>query len=309
MQVVGWTIDVLLQHGVDALDADALMIWITEPDDTAHRTGVGLPETLDILRSVDAEIGRLLDGLAERGILESTNILVTADHGFSTRTGTQSVGALLRERGLRQTQTDVVVAGGAIHVNEGGEDRIREIVRVLQETEWVGPIFTRGADGSTTEGSVDGTLAFSTIAWDHDRSADILVTGNWTEAEDAFGFPGQVMEPGVANHGTLSPFNVRTTFITHGPDIKQGVRSTVPTGNIDLASTALALLGLPVPDGMDGRVIGEAFTNGPDIEAVEVDTREITAGTTWSGGSYIVILQKSFVAGTEYVDLARVGRR
>ncbi len=308
MSLVAWTIDVLLGHGIDALDADALMIWITEPDGTAHATGVGSPETLDILRSVDAEIGRLLDGLAQRGILESTNILVTADHGFSTRTGTQSVAALLRERGLKRTETDVVVAGGAIHVNEGGEDRIREIVRVLQETDWVGPILTRGADASTTQGSIDGTLAFSTIAWDHDRSADILTTGNWSSAENEFGFPGEVMEPGLASHGTLSPYDVRTTFIVHGPAIKQGVRSTVPTGNIDLAPTALALLGLPVPDGMDGRVIDEAFTDGPDIDAVEVDTREITATATGSGRNYVVILQKSFVAGTEYVDLARVER-
>ena len=308
MRSVAWTIDVLLGRGIDTLDADALMIWITEPDGTAHRTGVGSPETLDILRSVDAEIGRLLDGLAARGVLASTNILVTADHGFSTRTGAQSVRALLRQRGLIRTQTDVVVAGGAIHVNEGGEGRVREIVHVLQETDWVGPIFTRGVDASTTDGSVEGTLAFSTIAWNHERSADILTAGNWSSAENEFGFPGEVMEPGVANHGTLSPYDVRTTFIAYGPDIKQAIQSRVPTGNVDLAPTALYLLGVPVPDGMDGRVIEEAFRNGPAIEAVKVDTAEIRTGTTWSGGSYELILMKSFVSGTEYVDLARVER-
>ena len=66
----------------------------------------------------------------------------------------------------------------------------------------------------------------------------------------------------------------------------------VPTGNIDLAPTALALLGLPVPDGVNGGVIDEAFTYGPDVDVVEVDTREISASATWSGGSYVVILQK-----------------
>ncbi len=309
LDVVRWAIGALLQYGVDSLDADAMMLWITEPDGTAHRTGVGSPETIDMLRSVDAEIGRLLDGLAARGLLEFTNILVTADHGFSTRTGTQSIVALLRERDLKRTDTDVVVAGEAIHVNEGGETRVREIVRTLQTTHWIGPVFTRGRDTSTAEGWIDGTLSLSTVAWNHDRSGDILTTGNWTDAANEFGIAGEVTLPGVASHGTLSPYDVRTAFIAYGASIKRGARSSVPTGNIDLAPTALALLGLPVPDTMDGRVLEEALVDGPEPAAVEVGTREYTAETAWDGGSYRLIVRKSFVGGTAYIDLARVQRR
>ena len=93
----------------------------------------------------------------------------------------------------------------------------------------------------------------STGRWPSPRSPGITsgpptssrpVTGRAPRTSSAS--PGEVMEPGLASHGTLSPYDVRTTFILHGPAIKQGVRSTVPTGNIDLAPTALALLGLPV---------------------------------------------------------------
>jgi arylsulfatase A-like enzyme len=83
----------------------------------------------------------------------------------------------------------------------------------------------------------------------------------------------------------------------------------VPTGNIDLAPTALAMLGLPVPDTMDGRVLEEALVDGPEPAAVEVRTREDTAETAWDGGSYRLIVRTSFVGGTAYIDLARVRRR
>ncbi len=47
-------------------------------------------------------------------------------------------------------------------------------------------------------------------------------------------------------------------FIAHGADIRQGV--TLPGVDItDVAPTALYLLGAPIPDGLDGRVITEAL--------------------------------------------------
>jgi hypothetical protein len=52
---------------------------------------------------------------------------------------------VLIDAGLKASpgSMDVVVAGDAIHVREGGAERVARIVRVLQETPWIGPVLTR----------------------------------------------------------------------------------------------------------------------------------------------------------------------
>ena len=112
----------------------------------------------------------------------------------------------------------------------------------------------------------------------------------------------------AATHGSTSPFDVRATFLAAGPDIKSGIRTGVPTGNADLAPTVLWLLGLPVPPGMDGRVLREVLRNGPDPSDVEVRTRQHVAETSWGTGSYRVMVQRSEVDGTRYLDFTRVTR-
>ena len=305
-------IDALILIGVDRLDADALIVWVTQPDGAAHSDGPGAPSTLEMVRRVDGEIGRLLGELDARGIRSSTNILVTSDHGFSTATGAgPSYGSLLVEQGLKSSPAsdDVVFAGSAIHVNEGGEERTRAIVELLQRTPSVGPIFTRPANGSSTQGTATGTLSLSTLLWDHPRAGDILVFPDWTDDENDFGFAGMVTAGGGGGrHGTVSPYEIRATLIAIGPDIKSGVRSAVPTGNVDLAPTMLRLLGIPIPESMEGRVLMEAIVGGPDPSDTEVARREYAADATWEGGGYRVVIHRSEVDGTPYVDFAEVAR-
>src|SRR6185312_4139650 len=80
-------IDAYLKLCVDDLKPDVTIIWLNDPDGTAHANGIGAPLTRKSLMLVDGAIGRLEDGLRARGVLESTNIIVTSDHGFSTETG------------------------------------------------------------------------------------------------------------------------------------------------------------------------------------------------------------------------------
>jgi arylsulfatase A-like enzyme len=309
--VVRRAVDALLQIGVDRFDADGLAIWITEPDGTAHATGIGSPQTREALRGVDVEIGRLLRGLTARGVRDATSILVTSDHGFATRVGARSVTALLVDEGLKESRSsmDVVVAGGAITVNQGGERRVGEIVRLLQATDWIGPVFTLGSAPDVHLGSVPGTLSFASVFWDHPRAADILFAGNWSSGVNEWGYEGEVTTPGVAGHGSLSPHDVHATFLAAGRGIKQGVRSSVPTGNVDLAPTLLHLLGLPPVSSMDGRILNEALSTGPDPAAMEVRTEELVAEAVVGGRTYRQILYRSEVEGHWYVDFARVVRR
>jgi predicted AlkP superfamily pyrophosphatase or phosphodiesterase len=300
--LVARAVDALLLVGLDRADADVMAGWLTEPDGTAHARGVGAPETLEVLAAVDAEIGRLLDGLETRGLLEHTNVLVVSDHGFSTHTGSTSVASLLVDAGLKEStrSTDVVVAGDGIHVRSGGEARVAAIVELLQRTEWVGPVFTRPSASDRTQGRIPGTLSFAAIGWNHVRSADILTSGAWTDAENEHGWRGEVLTPGVAGHGSASPWDIRATFIAAGPAIKRGVTSDIPTGNVDITPTALRLIGATVPEDLDGRVLEEILVGGPQPASLAGGADVLQTSTEVGGVLYELTAYRSRIGGSAY---------
>jgi arylsulfatase A-like enzyme len=305
---VARAVDELLRIGLDRADADVLAAWLTEPDGTAHRTGVGSPETVAVLAQVDAEIGRLLDGLAERELRERTNIIVVSDHGFSTHNGDATLEDLLVEAGLKESEesTDVVVAGDAIHVNEASgaekDARVDAIVSLLQRTEWIGPVFTRGATPDTLLGRRAGTVSFAAINWDHERSADVLISPQWSELENEHGWPGEVLAGGMAGHGSSSPWDIRATFIAAGPGIKRNVVSSVPTGNVDVSPTVLALLGAPVPGNLDGRVLDEVLLDGPQPGEMPLSSSPVSTSVQLGGVVYQLDVYRTGVGSSVYLD-------
>ena len=71
----------------------ALVFWSRDPDGTQHYQGdsfhalvpgINGPTSLAAIRNADDNLARLRAALAELGLLESTDIVVVADHGFST---------------------------------------------------------------------------------------------------------------------------------------------------------------------------------------------------------------------------------
>jgi len=60
-------------------------------------------------------------------------------------------------------------------------------------------------------------------------------------------------------HGSASPEDVNIPWIAWGKGVKKGVVLTTPISTCDTAATALWLLGLPIPEGFDGKPVTEAF--------------------------------------------------
>jgi len=299
--LVARAVDAVLKIGVDRADADVLAVWLTEPDGTAHDFGMGAPETVAALAGVDGEFARLLDGLDARGILESTTVLVTSDHGFSMRTGSEDLDELLVSAGLKASKSsmDVVVAGDAITVREGGEERRAAIVELLQRTPWVGAVFTPSAD-------LPGTASFADAGWAHPRSSDILTSGNWTGGENVWGFQGEVTTPGTAGHGSSSPWDLRAAFVAAGPRIRSGVTLESPTGNIDITPTVLHLIGASRVPEFDGRVLHELIEGDP--EAVAESNDSIVTTTQVGGLVYRLTVRHLRVGETWYFAGTRVDR-
>ncbi|MDE1186281.1 MAG: alkaline phosphatase family protein [Pantoea sp.] len=70
-----------------------MVFWSRDPDGTQHNQGDSLgklvpgingPTSLAAIRNADDDLGRLRAALQEQGLADTTDIIVTADHGFST---------------------------------------------------------------------------------------------------------------------------------------------------------------------------------------------------------------------------------
>ncbi len=307
-----YAVDAFLQVGLPRVEPSVTVLWLGALDATAHARGVGAAETVDVLRSVDQEIGRIQQALDEMGLLDRYNIWVTSDHGFSTHTGAVDVRAVLAPFSgtLPDGSPAVVASGGAIYLRDGGDAAVSKVVDALQRTPGVGAIFTRAAQPGSLDGTVAGTLSFEAVRWQHDRSAQILYSSDWNDEANAYGFQGTTTSGGVAGHGSSSPWDVHNTLVAAGPDIRQGVTLDTPTANVDFAPTFLGLLGITAPASMQGRSLDEALT-GETMPAPATRTVEHTART--ADGAYTVTATFSIVRadGREYryLDATRVVRR
>ena len=89
-------IDAYLKVGLDTIHPDVTLMWLNDPDGSAHEYGIGAPITRTSLSLVDGGIGRIEDTLRAKGLVDRTNIIVTSDHGFSTHTGEFNAGITRR---------------------------------------------------------------------------------------------------------------------------------------------------------------------------------------------------------------------
>ncbi len=297
---VSWTQRVLREYVLPELAPDVVINWLTEPDHSQHHVGVGSPAAREALRNDDREIAQVLAGLdAAR-----TSVLVVSDHGFTTNTAGVDVAGALIEAKLKAARdsTDVILASSgqavALHVEGRDAERIARLARFIRSQDWGGVVFSAEA--------VEGAFPMELInVATRDRGPDLLFTFPWTSRRSAFGVPGTDLAnvsaggaPYVSDHGSMSPWNVRNTFLAWGAGVKKGITGRAPAGNVDVTPTVLALLGLEGEAGLDGRVVAEALDGGPDPEAVAVETRVHTA----VAGGYRAALQISTVDGRRYVD-------
>ena len=295
-----YIVDAFLEVGLEQIDPVVTVLWLSDPDTTAHANGIGHPTSVAALRAVDEEIGRIQDGLHAAEQLHAFNIWVTSDHGFSTYTGAVDLDALLAPFAgeLPDGSPRVVSGAGAIHVRDGDAGAVAGIVEVLQDSERVGAIFTRDAQ-------VPGTLAFDAARWDHARSADILYSPAWTDAENEHGYRGTSASSGTAGHGSTSPYDIHNTLIAAGPALQSGIEVALATSNVDFAPTFLYLLGLSAAPTMAGRPLTEALRDGPELAA---EPRSSEIGRETPDGRYRATARSTVVLGRRYLDAATAER-
>jgi predicted AlkP superfamily pyrophosphatase or phosphodiesterase len=305
-------VDSFLKIGIPAVDPAITIMWISDPDTTGHRLGIGHPTTVESLRRVDAEVKRVEDGLAAARLLDTYDIWVTSDHGFATHTGAIDIQALLKPfaRTLPDGSPRIVTGEGAIYVRDHDRQTVGQIVALLQKTPGVGAIFTQPDKPESLNGWAGGTLSFDVARWGHERAAEILYSPDWTDRKNEYGVAGTSASNGTAGHGSSSPFEIHNTLMAVGPDLKQRALVSTPSGNVDFAPTFLRLLGIRAPSSMQGRVLQEGLRTG-STSAASVQPLQQTAAT--SDGAYsqtaFFSIVRSGGATYRYLDYTKVTRR
>jgi predicted AlkP superfamily pyrophosphatase or phosphodiesterase len=326
--LVDWTDRVLREYILPELRPEVVLDWQTEPDGAQHANGVGSELARQALRNSDRNLGITLAKLGDLGLADKTDVIVTSDHGFSLHNYGVGVTQELIKAGLKggAESDDIVVASNGqsvlLHVKARNPERIKQIVRYLQAQDWVDVIFTtarqaasragRGSAHATgnEQGWVEGTFSLELIHEENaERGPDILFTLPWSSAPNTFGVPGTHYTTvsgatgpltGVGSgHGGISPWLVRNTLIMWGVDFKRGATVRTPSCNVDIAPTILALKGITGGDQMQGRVLHEALSKGPDQEQVSSETRIVR---TQAGSSYRAAVQVSEVGKHRYID-------
>jgi arylsulfatase A-like enzyme len=283
-----WTTDSLLDPLWAAGVPDFSLLWMNEPDLTQHLTGPGSTSSLAAIRQADDNLAKVLRALEAKGARDSTDVFVVSDHGFSTVSALVDLADSLEKAGFRASreftakpakgQIMVVSNSGSslIYVIGHDEQVIRGVVAFLQAWSHTGVIFTRKP--------MPGVFTLDQVRLDSPAAPDILVSMRWTPDKNEAGVPGQVESdfseygPGQGTHVTLSRFDMHNTLIAAGPDFRPGVNSSLASGNVDIAPTALWVLGRKkIPKNMDGRVLTEALTiSGPKLKSFEPGHVEAT---------------------------------
>jgi arylsulfatase A-like enzyme len=330
---------IVLPHFKESARPFAMLYWSRDPDITQHNArdsvgeydpGVNGPSALAAVRNADTMLGQLRAALKAQGLYGTTDIFVTADHGFVTNARESatspsaddddqlSTGFLAKDisLGLKLKLTGNVLGEDptrpeAVIVPNGGaqliylpganaQARAGEIVAFLSTQDYVSGFFV-----NDRLGKVPGALAMSDLNLIGSAKTpvpDIYVNlrtfaGDCGTLQCVRGVYGNAV--GLGSHGSLSRAETRNFMAAIGPDFKAGYADPAPISNADIAPTLARIGGINlVPRGkLTGRVIGEALRGG---SPVTVTRRTLTSDP--GPGGVRTILNEQMVGQNRYFD-------
>jgi arylsulfatase A-like enzyme len=308
-----WT-TAALTNDLWARDVPAFsVLWLGEPDLAQHETAPGSPAALAGVKSSDANLGRVLAALEEKGVRSKTDVMVVSDHGFSTIARANDLQKYLKAAGLNAVADlnleanesvkpgDVLLVGngGSVLFYVVGHDHaiVRKLIESLQQSDFAGVIFSRNGG--------NGTFAVTQALIDSPKGPDVVMAFRWTEEKNQFGVTGLInsdwnRRAQKGTHASLSPSDIHNTFVAAGPDFRSGQVDELPTGNVDIAPTVLRLLKIKPAKPMDGRVLGEALIG--ESAAPKAVSETLQASQEIGKGKWTQWLRRSRVGETIYLD-------
>ena len=338
------TTRIVLPHFKENGKPFVLLFWSRDPDMSQHNTKDSVGETVPGIngpsgkagtRDADTALGELLAALKQQGLDKTTDVFVTADHGFltishdsktspSAKDGQIAAGFLAADLasalnlpkidnnalGASADRPEVIVAGngGADLVYLPGENAktlADSIVKFLTSQDYVAAIFV-----NDRLGKFPGALAMSdlNLVGAAKTPAPSLYVSFRSIAGDckntlqcAVGIHDTALLTGQGSHGSLSRAETRNFMAAIGPDFKAGFSDPAPISNADIAPTMAHLAGITMPakGKLRGRVISEALKGGKNVAPVR---RTIQSAPAANGARTILNFQQ--VGEQRYFDAA-----
>jgi len=276
---------------LDDPDNRIIVLWINEPDASLHRFGIGAPEVTGSLRGVDAAVGDILAAMDRRGIRDAFDVFFISDHGHSTVKAHNTLREYLTKaaREIGRDLPPLTTASDYIYATPGTPEPsaadLAPLVEWLLAQDWCDIVMAGRADLE----SLPGVLSLRTV-WNDSitpRRPLLAVSPRWSDEANEHGVPGTVASLTTqsalrSSHGSASPYDMHALCIANGPSFRAGLVSDIPSGAIDLTPTVLTLLGLPLPDHLDGRVLWEGIAAAQgepgDVSADEIGPRVTSTG-------------------------------
>lgn len=161
-------------------------------------------------------------------------------------------------------KTVVIAANGGsdyLYVPDHDATTVTNAVKFLQSREEFGAIFV-----ASSYGSLPGTISLDKVNLENSagRNPDIVASYDYDETAVVQGMKGIEFESAQnyrGMHGTFGPTDVHNTLVAAGPRFKSAMQDDLPSGNVDVAPTAAAILGLSLPSAA-GRSLDEALVGG-----------------------------------------------
>jgi arylsulfatase A-like enzyme len=286
----------------------AMLYWSRDPDLSQHLEKDGSINGASGqagIKDADDTLAALLAWLKANGLDKTTDVFVTADHGFSTIAEHRPSGFLAED--LKAfADAKVVANGGSDLIYLQDARNAAAVVDALTRLDYVSGIF---ADDDL--GDIPGSLQMSAINWRGTAQtprpaivvsfASHLVPGCKPELMCAAEIADTSLVPGQGMHGTFSRADTRNFMAAMGPGFKTRFADKAPISNADITPTLAKLLGLTIvpKGGLKGRTIDEALQGGKPVAFSRA--RQVSAPAT-NGLKTVLDIQK--VGETRYFDAA-----
>jgi hypothetical protein len=222
--------------------------WFHGADGASHRFGPDSEIVAGVLAKQDLALAALLDGLAKRGLTDSTTVLVVSDHGMTATQHTADLAGALSNAGV---DAKVIGGGGFAQVEVPGDaDHTGRVTRVVEIARGLGL-------EAWQQGQAPPAYAIT-----NSRFGDVVVVAPLGTAiavqsgiDWLLGIVGleRFAMLGIHGHRPELP-EMGALFGAIGRGVAAGVRPGTVRA-VDVAPTVLALLGLPTPGWMEGRPI------------------------------------------------------
>src|SRR5262245_20283658 len=260
-----------------------LMFWSRDPDGTQHNQGdshlrvtpgINGPTSLASIKNADDNLAQLRRALDDLGLAATTDIVIAADHGFSTISKESNTSPAAKAR-----YADVPV--GLLPPGFLAIDLARALDLPLSDPDDKNKLVEAGKHSSRGNGLIGNDSEKPEVVVAANGGSDLVYVPNkdsaLTGATDcgqplmcAVSIADTILQQGQGMHGSFSRADTMNFMAAIGPSFKTVFVDEAPVSNADIGKTIAYALGLKIPFNgfLQGRVLKEALLGGasPAVE-------------------------------------------